>query len=116
MTFVNTKTIIPIIIILILLFIIRNIINSIMTLSENSHIVTTLKLQEQKDKNQQQFLKQQLYFVNTPSYIENQAREKLGMVKQGEHIVLAPLPIQNSTIIKKTNKTPNWQKWWKLFF
>jgi cell division protein FtsB len=116
MSFVNIKTIALLITMLILLFIIKNIVSSIISLRQNSHIVTTLQEQEQEGKQRKQFLEQRLYFVNTTQFIENQAREKLGLVKPGEHIVLAPPPISHEEKVAIVDTTPNWQKWWKLFF
>ncbi len=115
MRFVNTKSILLLGIVLILLWVIKNIATSIITLRQNSHIVTTLKDQEEEAKRKKQLLQQQLHVVNTPEFIESQAREKLGMVKPGEHIVLAPPP---SPAPQKTNNdtASNWERWWNLFF
>ncbi len=116
MRFVNTKTVILVIVTIALLLIIKNIVGSILTLRQNSHIVTTLRGKEREEQQKRQFLKQQLYFVNTPQFVENEAREKLGMVKPGEHIVLAPPPTENKPTKPTIDNTPNWEKWWKLFF
>ncbi len=116
MRFVNTKTVILVIAAIALLFIIKNIVGSILTLRQNSRIVTTLKGKERDEQQKKQFLKQQLYFVNTPQFVENEAREKLGMVKPGEHIVLAPPPIDKQITKPIEDNSPNWERWWKLFF
>jgi cell division protein DivIC len=115
MHFVNTKSLLLIGIALVLLWVIKNITTSIITLRQNSHIVTSLKFQEEQAKRKRQLLKQKLHFVNTPEFIEKEAREKLGMVKPGEHIVLAPQILQNQQKIS-IDSSPNWKKWWKLFF
>ena len=115
MRFVNTKTIIPLGIIFILLLLIKNIASSIMNLRQNSNIVTILKQREQDELQKREFLKQRLYVSNTTEFIEKEAREKLGMVKPGEHIVLEPPPkLEKNTVT--IDNTPNWKKWWKLFF
>lgn len=115
MRFVNIKTIILVIFILVLLVVIRNIVFSMLSLRQNSEIVTMLRNQEISEKQRQEFLKQQLHYAKTQEFIENEARDKLGMVKEGEHIILEParpkpLPID------KTDTTPSWQKWLTLFF
>lgn len=115
MRFVNTKSILLLGIMLILLWVIKNIATSIISLRQNSHIVTTLKTQEEDAKRKKQFLQQKLYYVNTTEFIENEAREKLGMVKPGEHIVLAP-PIASSEQRITADTSPLWLRWWKLFF
>lgn len=116
MRFVNIKSIVLILIILVLLWLIKNIVASILTLTQNSHIVTTLSEQEKDAKKRKQFLEQQLYYVQTPQYIENEAREKLGLVKPGEHIVLAPPQVEDEKQRAVTDSTPTWKKWWNLFF
>ena len=116
MRFVNTKTIASFVTVVFLLFIIKNIVVSIVNLNQNSQIVTNLMSQEENAKKQNQFLKERLYFVNTDEFIEKQAREKRGRVKQGEHIVLAPPATSSPNEIKNPDTTPNWKKWWKLFF
>lgn len=116
MRFVNTKTIIPLIIVIALLLLIKNILNSIATLNKNSKILTDLKEQELSAKREQQFLKERLYYVQTNEFIEKEAREKLGMVKSGEQIIL--LPQNEEKIVQQVKKesVPNWEKWKRLFF
>lgn len=116
MRFVNTKTIFVLLVIGLLLFLIKNIVGSILSLRQNSRIVTTLSQQEADEKKKKQFLKEKLYQVNTPEYIENEAREKLGMVKNGEHVVLAPPTLEKKQKTIAVDLDPNWKKWWKLFF
>ncbi len=116
MRFVNTKTLILLGIIVVLLLLIKNIVASIISLRQNSHIVTTLKQQEQEEKQKKEFLKQQLYYSNTQEFVEKEAREKLGMLKPGEHIVLAPSSKNKNKKVAVVDSSPNWSKWWKLFF
>lgn len=64
-----------------------------------------------------QRLKQALKETQDPAFVERQAREKLGMVKEGETIVLmdkSRIPNPNDT--KNQEQIPNWRKWWSLFF
>lgn len=113
---VNTKTIFSIVIVLILLVIIRNIVSSILQTQANSTIVDDLKTQYTNEQKRGEFLKQRLYYVQTNDFIENQAREKLGMALPGEHIVLAP-PATTSALPTVTRESQaNWEKWWQLFF
>lgn len=116
MRFVNTKTLILISAIVVLLLVIKNIVGSIISLRQNSQIVTSLKKQEQAEKEKKRFLQQQLYYVNTSQFIENEAREKLGMAKPGEQIVLAPPEVNKQTKNESEDYSSNWKKWWKLFF
>lgn len=61
-------------------------------------------------------LKEQLKQVESPEYIEEVAREKLGMGKEGEKIVILPRVGSNELIPNQPEKKENWQKWWQLFF
>lgn len=65
-------------------------------------------------KNQE--LKQKLEEVKSDSYIENEAREKLGMAKPGEAAVIMPSISTNKPInTNEEKREPNWKKWWRLF-
>lgn len=116
MRFVNLKTILLFITAFVLLIVIKNIVSSILSLRQNSNIVTSLRQQEADEKQKKQFLKEKLYQATSEQFIENEAREKLGMVKPGEHIVLAPPAIIDETKTPEIDYSPNWQKWWRLFF
>ncbi len=64
-------------------------------------------------------LKQQVEVAQKPEFIEKEAREKLGMTKEGETIVIMPksqYPISNIQLQAESEKLPNWKKWWRLFF
>jgi cell division protein DivIC len=101
-------------IIIFLLIVIRNLIMSISSLSGET-TVTSLKSELDEKKKENAFLKQQLKNVQTEAFIEQEARNKLGLVKEGEYIVLLPPPEEEQQKAKIKDK-PNWQKWWDLFF
>lgn len=116
MRIVNSKYILPLVLIVILGLIIKNITFSILKLNQNNAIITSLKSDLIHQRQQQQFLKERLYYVKTDEFVENEAREKLGMVKEGEHIVLAPPTDEKRVATAFVANTPNWKKWWNLFF
>lgn len=99
----------------ILLLIIQNGIISIQQLLVNQRALSSLIQNLQAKKKEQDFLLQQLQYVKTSDFIEKEARNKLGMVKPGEYIVIAPPP-QNPEVIQVRESLQNWQKWAKLFF
>lgn len=55
-------------------------------------------------------------------YIEQEARNKLGLAKPGETVVIMPEATRSgnqtepSKEIQSEPIMPNWKKWWKLFF
>ncbi len=72
---------------------------------------------KQEAKNRE--LKKKLAEVNSIEFIEKQARNKLGLSKIGETIVIIPeeklksvLGVTQSAEIR----LPNWLGWWKVFF
>ncbi len=66
-------------------------------------------------------LEQQLEILKSDFYIEKQLRDKLGLAKEGEIILVLPEP----EIVKKlapklpepvvVKPKPNWQKWLEIF-
>jgi cell division protein FtsB len=72
-----------------------------------------------KEQKRNQELKDRLKEATSAAFIEKQAREKLGMAREGETIVLIDksqsLRINNQTGIS-AEKLSNWKRWWKLFF
>jgi cell division protein FtsB len=63
-------------------------------------------------------LKQKLEEAQSPEFIERMARENLGLIKEGETIVLVPRT-ENSEFNGQTTQEEslsNWKKWWRLFF
>lgn len=67
-------------------------------------------------QNENAELLRRLQEAQTPEFVERQAREKLGLVKKGEIIVLVPKPIPATAPGEPADQLPNWKKWWGLFF
>lgn len=61
-------------------------------------------------------LKRQLQYVQSNEFVEKEARDKLGMAKEGEAVVLMPENTSGSSETQIQEEVPNWKKWWKLFF
>ncbi|MBI3577339.1 septum formation initiator family protein [Candidatus Gottesmanbacteria bacterium] len=72
-------------------------------------------LQEVQAENDR--LKKQVEASQKPEFIEKEAREKLGMTKEGEAVVILPKSqISGPNDQKKIEEVSNWKKWWRLFF
>lgn len=113
----SIRSFVSIIIIIILLFVINNTITSFQELSHGKKILEELNKELEDEKKQQAYLKERLSYVKTDKFIEEEVREKLGLVKEGEYIVIAPAPFEKSKqVSKNADEIPNWKKWWKLFF
>ncbi len=72
-------------------------------------------------QSQNQKLRNQLVEVQRPSFIEQQARNKLNYAKSNETIVIIPETLLKE-VLKQSSpkppepKIPNYQGWFKLFF
>lgn len=62
-------------------------------------------------------LAKQLEEIGSEEYIEKVARNTLGLVKDGESIVILPgAGSRSNKQSDETGRVVNWQKWWGLFF
>jgi len=78
-----------------------------------------LKVEALKIKNEE--LKKQLEYVKSQEFLEREAREKLGLVREGEVVVILPENFKETIgndhpQTEKGKEVPNWGKWWKVFF
>ncbi|OGE32679.1 hypothetical protein A3C59_03765 [Candidatus Daviesbacteria bacterium RIFCSPHIGHO2_02_FULL_36_13] len=82
-------------------------------LSEQAETVSRLEMENRE-------LKKKLIDIQSPEFIEEQARNKLGLSKGGETIVIIPDSKLKSILYAsesaKEVRLPNWQGWFKLFF
>jgi cell division protein FtsB len=71
--------------------------------------------QEQKQHDQ---LIRQLEEATSSAFIEREARNKLGLVKDGETIILMTTPAVGEDQAQNTQQPSlsRWQQWWGLFF
>jgi len=78
------------------------------------------KIEELQKENE--ILKGEIAKVSSDVYIEKQLRNKLGLVKEGEYIVVLPDEETLRKLAPKIRKEedllplPNWKKWINLFF
>lgn len=79
--------------------------------AERQQVLRQLEQENQK-------LKDKLAESQTPGFIERVARETLGLVKEGETMVIIRPITQSdqSDQLKTEENIPNWKKWWGLFF
>lgn len=69
-------------------------------------------------KNKQ--LQSELEYAQSPEFIEQEARNRLGLGKEGEEVVILP-KAQSSVVSPQSSEegkenVPNWKRWWRLFF
>ena len=69
---------------------------------------------ELEEKNRE--LRAKLEKVQGKDFIEEEAREKLGMTREGEKVIILPTIIPpNPSANAESRLTSNWRRWWKLF-
>jgi len=100
----------------------------ILSLNVIGQILSTLKSGERMDQATEKLhklevenrnLKNKLENVKSNDFIEEEARNKLGLAKEGEIIVVIPDETIDLILGKKKAeivRLPNYLGWWKLFF
>jgi len=83
--------------------------------------VDEIKARIAKLQDENQELQQEIEKVNSDAYKESQLRNKLGLAKEGEVVVVLPEPDVLRELAPKVTKEeiflpdPNWKQWLKLF-
>lgn len=79
--------------------------------------VSRLENQMARVSNENEELSSLIQYLNTPEYKEKEAREKLNLVKEGEHVVVLPsVEEQIAAASAEQNKTNNSKLWFNYFF
>jgi len=61
-------------------------------------------------------LEARLKEVQSPEFVEREARERLGWGREGEVVLLLPEQKMDNGQLKIENESkPNWRKWWDLY-
>lgn len=100
------------------LVIINNLIHSIYNLSQKKDLITQTKSQLAKEQEENSKLKQLVAEATKPQFVDEEARDKLQMVKPGEEaVIMPPLPSDGGRTddLGKQEK-PHWQQWLGTFF
>jgi cell division protein FtsB len=107
-----------IIIAIINIFIIIGLIRSILDLNKRWGIVKNRENTLNRLLTENKRLKRSLKDAQSPNFIEKEARDKLGLAKPGDSIVIMQkqAPITSTSPQNSTNTLPVWQQWWQLFF
>lgn len=90
---------------------------SIMGHITRQDIVTSREEVLKKEEERKRELEASLVEATSAAFIEKQAREKLGLVKPGDTVVLlGPSEGLETADSEKTRAMSNWEQWWRLFF
>ncbi len=91
---------------------------SIITVWQKGDVIQERKTELRKIEAENEALRRRLAEAQSPEFIEKQAREKLGMSKPGEAVVLMPPATEAAKMLEDLGQkpVPNWLAWWRLFF
>ncbi len=110
------KKILLVLLIVLLLLAIYRIIHSIKDTYSSFHHAERLKQELVQKQRKNTFLKERLEYVRTDSFINEQARDQLGLVQKDEFVILAPPPKETPLDMSSLEQLPTWKKWIKIFF
>ncbi len=97
--------------------IINNLVRSIADLWHKQDLIEQAKIDVEKEKKDNQKIKEQLSKAQSEQFVEEQARNKLFLVKPDEKFALIPQNLLNTASPSASMPPlPNWQQWLKLFF
>lgn len=101
-----------------LICLIVNLSRQIFGLKQASKILESRRREAAIVQKRNEELKKELERVKSQAFVEEEAREKLGMAKEGERLVIPTGKIEPETHLKPTpfrNEDPNWKKWLNVF-
>lgn len=112
------KKVVFILILIISLLIINNLVRSIYNLWNKQALLVNAQSQLEDEKKKHAQLQQQLAQVKNPQFVEEEARNKLFLMKPGEKVILLDQAKGEQEVkqAKSKKEEPNWQQWAKLFF
>lgn len=109
------KRILYLIVVVGLILVNNSLIHSIIELWNKQNVVKDAQIKLEVEKSENAKLKKQLSYVGTNAFIENEARDKLFLVRPGESEVL----ISKDLLLDKPNfaqpPKPVWQQWVDVF-
>ena len=101
------------IVVIVSLIIINGLIHSIYSLWNKQDLIKDANNRLAEERAENTKLKAKLKEVNSPEFIEEEARNKLFLVKPGESPVILP-DLSPTPKPKKEENIPNYQKWLKF--
>jgi len=97
------------------LLIIIHLVQSIYTLWHKQDLVTQARQELVQEKKENKKLHQELSIVSTEEFVEEEARNKLLMIKPGEKEILIASNTPQPEKSRPQDTLPNWQQWLALF-
>lgn len=115
----HVKKIVFWVIVIFFLFVINNLIHSILSFSQKENLLVKKQGELAKQQKENEQLKRQLSRATMPQFVEEEARDKLFLTKPGESVLVIPTPhVSGSPRVdmKGAQHAPYWLQWWQFFF
>jgi len=99
-----------------------SLIRNVLRVVESNKRIGKAQDQVEKLKKENEELEEKLAVTRSGGYIEKQLRDKLGLAKEGEIVIVLPDEKILETLAPKleeeeeTLPDPNWKKWLKMFY
>lgn len=99
-----------------LCLVINSLAHSIYDLWHKQDLLVSSQTQLQQELERNQKLKADYKYAQTQQFVEQQAHDKLFLVKPGEQQVLLSQSLEGGSKSNSNNNIPNWQQWLNIFF
>lgn len=100
-----------------LLFVIGNTIVSLVSLWSKKDLLVRTQKQLVREQQEHQKLLEQYQQVNTPAFLEEEARNKLFLGKPGDvEVILPTASVSGEQRQQIVGSEPVWLQWWNVFF
>jgi len=101
--------------IIVCLIVINGLVRSIFDLWSKQDVVVRARQELDREKQKNEELKVQLGYVKSNEFVEEEARNRLFLVKPGESDVIIPQNLIKKKEVKPPPPPPVWQQWVNLF-
>lgn len=88
----------------------------ILSLRTTSQRVAEAQERLEKLNQENEALKRELEYKKSEQFAEEEIRNKLGLAKRGEAVVVLPKENSQQSKVENEQPEPNWRKWWDFFF
>ena len=112
------RNLVLVMVLIIGVFLAYNSFKKIMTFRENARTVESAEGKLERLKKENEALKKDLEYKSSQGFVEGEIRNRLGLAKEGETVLILPKENDNSqsSIGNSRVDKPNWVKWRKVFF
>ncbi len=108
--------------VVIVLFFAISLVRNVARVSKVKQDITNSQLRIENLRQENEELKEKIAEAQSQTFIEKQMRDKLGLAKEGEVVIVLPEPEILRMLAPQIPEEeealpdPNWRKWYKLFF